>query len=89
MSANFAARTGSLTRRGFIGWARSIAAAAGVSPFLPYSQVIAFSESAPTTDDYYDKLGVAKIINAAGTYTTLTAACMPPVVLAASSRAAA
>ena len=88
MSANFAARTGSLTRRGFIGWARSIAAAAGVSPFLPYSQVIAFSESAPTTDDYYDKLGVAKIINAAGTYTTLTAACMPPVVLAAVQKAA-
>ena len=38
--------------------------------------------------DYYDKLGVAKIINAAGTYTTLTAACMPPEVLAAVQRAA-
>jgi L-seryl-tRNA(Ser) seleniumtransferase len=39
-------------------------------------------------EDYYDKLGVPKIINAAGTYTTLTAACMPPVVLAAVQKAA-
>ena len=38
--------------------------------------------------DYYDKLGVEKIINAAGTYTALTAACMPPVVLAAVQKAA-
>jgi L-seryl-tRNA(Ser) seleniumtransferase len=28
-------------------------------------------------DDYYEKLGVAKIINAVGTYTFLTAAGMP------------
>ena len=39
-------------------------------------------------EDYYDKLGVPKIINAAGTYTTLTAACMPPEVLAAVQKAA-
>jgi len=39
-------------------------------------------------EDYYDKLGVAKIINAAGTYTVLTAACMPPEVLAAVHKAA-
>jgi L-seryl-tRNA(Ser) seleniumtransferase len=39
-------------------------------------------------EDYYDKLGVEKIINAAGTYTTLTAACMPPVVVAAVQKAA-
>jgi L-seryl-tRNA(Ser) seleniumtransferase len=39
-------------------------------------------------EDHYDKLGVAKIINAAGTYTTLTAACMPPSVLAAVQKAA-
>jgi L-seryl-tRNA(Ser) seleniumtransferase len=32
-------------------------------------------------EDYYAKLGVSTIINAAGTYTTLTAACMPPEVL--------
>ena len=33
--------------------------------------------------DYYDKLGVTKIINAAGTYTHLTASTMPPAVQAA------
>ena len=53
--------------------------------------------SSPTTsspaassdgEDYYAKLGVPTIINAAGTYTTLTAACMPPEVLAAVQKAA-
>jgi L-seryl-tRNA(Ser) seleniumtransferase len=38
--------------------------------------------------DYYDKLGVAKIINAAGTYTFLTASVMPPSVQAAVAQAA-
>ena len=39
-------------------------------------------------EDYYDKLGVTKIINAAGTYTALTAATMPPEVRAAVYKAA-
>ncbi len=38
--------------------------------------------------DYYDKLGVAKIINAAGTYTYLTSSLMPPEVVAAVAIAA-
>lgn len=38
--------------------------------------------------DYYDKLGVTKIINAAGTYTILTASIMPPSVQAAVAKAA-
>jgi hypothetical protein len=38
--------------------------------------------------DYYDKLGVTKIINAAGTYTILTASVMPASVQAAVARAA-
>ena len=38
--------------------------------------------------DYYDKLGVTKIINAAGTYTALTASIMPEPVLAAVAQAA-
>src|SRR3954471_19178365 len=38
--------------------------------------------------DYYDKLGVTKIINAAGTYTALTASTMPPSVRAAVAAAA-
>src|SRR5271163_5272348 len=39
-------------------------------------------------EDYYEKLGVTKIINAAGTYTALTASTMPPQVQAAVARAA-
>ncbi|MGB8674308.1 MAG: hypothetical protein WCD27_08145, partial [Candidatus Acidiferrales bacterium] len=38
--------------------------------------------------DYYDKLGVTKIINAAGTYTDLTSAVMPPPVRDAVAQAA-
>lgn len=38
--------------------------------------------------DYYDKLGVTKIINAAGTYTILTASIMPPSVQSAVALAA-
>ncbi len=41
----------------------------------------------PRAVDYYDKLGVPKIINAAGTYTYLTASLMPPEVQAAVSLA--
>jgi L-seryl-tRNA(Ser) seleniumtransferase len=44
--------------------------------------------AAPEGEDYYDKLGVTKIINAAGTYTALTASIMPPYVQAAVARAA-
>jgi len=40
------------------------------------------------TVDYYEKLGVTKIINAAGTYTALTASIMPPAVQAAVAQAA-
>src|SRR3954466_14036595 len=42
----------------------------------------------PPAIDYYDKLGVPKIINAAGTYTYLTASLMPPEVIAAVALAA-
>ena len=41
-----------------------------------------------TGEDYYAKLGVPTIINAAGTYTALTASIMPPPVQAAVARAA-
>ena len=44
--------------------------------------------SSTESEDYYDKLGVTKIINAAGTYTSLTASIMPPSVQAAVARAA-
>jgi len=43
---------------------------------------------APASVDYYDKLGVTKRINAAGTYTYLTGCLMPPSVQAAVAEAA-
>jgi L-seryl-tRNA(Ser) seleniumtransferase len=67
------------TRRGFIGWAGTGWAGAALS--RPAS-------AAPVGEDYYDKLGVPKIINAAGTYTFLTASIMPPAVQAAVAQAA-
>ena len=62
------------TRRGFIENGVALAAALGFK--LP-------RDATPPVVDYYDKLGVPKIINAAGTYTYLTASIMPPEVQAA------
>src|SRR4029077_5608397 len=42
----------------------------------------AFSKSAPQAVDYYQKLGVTPFINAAGTYTVLSASTMPDEVQA-------
>jgi L-seryl-tRNA(Ser) seleniumtransferase len=66
----------SSTRREFVQHAVGVTAALGfrVSPT---------DASTPPAVDYYDKLGVPKIINAAGTYTYLTASIMPPEVQAA------
>src|SRR5437868_12005344 len=46
------------------------------------------SKSAAKGVDYYQKLGVTPFINAAGTYTVLTASIMPPEVQAAVALAA-
>ena len=70
------------TRRHFFGSAKG-AFALGAAAALP-------GRTPPRTEstvDYYDKLGVAKIINAAGTYTVLTASIMPPSVRAAIAQA--
>jgi uncharacterized pyridoxal phosphate-dependent enzyme len=48
----------------------------------------AASPSMPKGVDYYEKLGVSTFINAAGTYTVLTASTMPPEVQAAVALAA-
>jgi len=68
------------TRRGFLGWTNGTLAVLGLGG--------AKAEAADAGVDYYDKLGVAKIINAAGTYTALTASIMPRSVQAAVARAA-
>jgi L-seryl-tRNA(Ser) seleniumtransferase len=74
-----------LSRRRFLGWSQAALAAFGVKPLLA-----ATADPTPSThaDDYYAKLGVEKIINAAGTYTYLTAAVMPPQVQRAVAQAA-
>ncbi|HXH68213.1 MAG TPA: hypothetical protein VNI81_13500, partial [Candidatus Limnocylindrales bacterium] len=55
---------------------------------LPFPKNIAVPAPVPEAVDYYDKLGVTKTINAAGTYTYLTGCTMPPSVQAAVALAA-
>jgi L-seryl-tRNA(Ser) seleniumtransferase len=73
------------TRRGFLRRSNGLLAAAGLaSGRLP----AAGTADEVKGEDYYAKLGVPTIINAAGTYTGLTASIMPPSVQAAVARAA-
>ncbi|HKE29304.1 MAG TPA: aminotransferase class V-fold PLP-dependent enzyme [Bryobacteraceae bacterium] len=72
------------SRRWFLSWSNSLLA--GASLVRPLAA--ADSRQAEEGEDYYEKLGVTKIINAAGTYTALTASIMPPSVQAAVARAA-
>jgi L-seryl-tRNA(Ser) seleniumtransferase len=74
------------SRRRFLGWSNGLLTAAAALASRPLSA----ATSRPIAEgvDYYDKLGVAKIVNAAGTYTALTASTMPPSVQAAVARAA-
>jgi L-seryl-tRNA(Ser) seleniumtransferase len=75
------------TRRRFLGWSQGLLVAVGAAPWIA-SHAEAEPEHAAAGEDYYDKLGVDKIINAAGTYTYLTAAVMPPEVQRAVAKAA-
>jgi len=76
-----------LTRRRFLGWSQGALTAIGVAPWIS-SREEGQPKSSDSVEDYYDKLGVDKIINAAGTYTYLTAAVMPPEVQRAVANAA-
>jgi len=71
----------SSTRRNLLAQAGGLLGAMGLA-----TQVR--GEAVTEGDDYYEKLGVTKIINAAGTYTILTASVMPPSVQAAVAKAA-
>jgi uncharacterized pyridoxal phosphate-dependent enzyme len=75
-------------RREFIRLGRAALTILGLSSQAPMALAAAVSDGPTVGDDYYDKLGVTKIINAAGTYTALTASTMPAVVQAAVSKAA-
>jgi L-seryl-tRNA(Ser) seleniumtransferase len=61
---------------------------AGLLAALGCSASVEAAPNAAGAEDYYEKLGVTKIINAAGTYTILTAATMPPQVRVAVAKAA-
>ena len=77
------------TRRSFLRWSQSAMALVGAAPFLgTATESFAAPAQAVATVDYYDKLGVPKIINAAGTYTALTASILPPYVRRAIDQAA-
>src|SRR5882757_1124840 len=79
---------GFISRRRFFRGVSSLTAALGVAPLVSAAETVAASGASAVGEDYYAKLGVSTIINAAGTYTMLTAACMPPEVLAAVQKAA-
>ncbi len=72
-----------MNRRDFFASINRTVAAGGVG-FAIASRAAA----AARAEDYYDKLGVTKLINAAGTYTNLTGSTMPPSVQAAVAQAA-
>jgi L-seryl-tRNA(Ser) seleniumtransferase len=79
------------TRRNFLRWSQSALASLGLAPIVGVgtaAKTFALPNSSASVDDYYAKLGVEKIINAAGTYTYLTAALMPPQVQRAVAQAA-
>src|ERR1700756_2456017 len=74
-----------LSRRAFLKTSRRALAAGsllGISrPVLSIAEGVKQPQAASgAVVDYYEKLGVTKIINAAGTYTDLTASIMPPEV---------
>src|SRR3974390_2105275 len=71
------------TRRGFLGFLNGLMAGGAMA-----GAGEAADTGAAHGEDYYAKLGVTKIINAAGTYTALTASIMPPSVQAAVAAAA-
>jgi uncharacterized pyridoxal phosphate-dependent enzyme len=80
------------SRRRFLRASQATVAALGAAPMLGGgADLLAATVSMDAADalpDYYDKLGVTKLINAAGTYTDLTSAVMPPPVRAAVAQAA-
>ena len=78
------------TRRRLFGQVGGILGTAAFAerPSTAHSTELYADAANPSAEDYYEKLGVTKIINAAGTYTILTAATMPPSVQAAVALAA-
>jgi L-seryl-tRNA(Ser) seleniumtransferase len=78
-----------VTRRDFFKWSAGLATGGTLgagAPLLPAAPRP--SSVPPRGEDYYQKLGVTPLINAAGTYTFLSASTMPEEVQAAVAEAA-
>jgi L-seryl-tRNA(Ser) seleniumtransferase len=76
-----------VSRRKFLGQG-SVGLIAGGAALSGVPKLSAKSSASPAAVDYYQKLGVTPLINAAGTYTVLTASTMPDEVQAAVALAA-
>src|SRR5580693_3556712 len=76
------------TRRSFFEQIYRVLAGGTIAHVLPSQATGRIPEPPNDGEDYYEKLGVTKIVNAAGTYTNLTASIMPDSVQAAVARAA-
>jgi L-seryl-tRNA(Ser) seleniumtransferase len=76
------------TRRNFLERINLALAGFAFTRALPLEKDVAAHEPLSESVDYYDKLGITKRINAAGTYTYLTGSLMPPSVQAAVAEAA-
>jgi L-seryl-tRNA(Ser) seleniumtransferase len=78
-----------LSRRKFFKWGGGVLAASTMLPLGgPELRAAPQEHEMPEGEDYYSKLGIMPFINAAGTYTILTASTMPPPVRAAVNRSA-
>jgi L-seryl-tRNA(Ser) seleniumtransferase len=79
----------SLSRRKFFKYGSGVLAASTVlSEQAAEIKAAQKNQETPEGEDYYSKLNLKPFINAAGTYTILTASIMPPQVRAAVNRAA-
>ncbi|HZT70458.1 MAG TPA: aminotransferase class V-fold PLP-dependent enzyme [Terriglobia bacterium] len=77
------------SRRKFFKYGSGVLAASAVfSERTPEIKAKQRNRETPEGEDYYSKLNLTPFINAAGTYTILTASIMPPQVRAAVDRAA-
>jgi uncharacterized pyridoxal phosphate-dependent enzyme len=78
-----------LSRRKFFTWGGGVLAASTMmTRGVAEIEAAAQGSQIPAGEDYYAKFNVTPFINAAGTYTFLTASIMPPQVRAAVDRAA-
>lgn len=77
-----------ITRRKLLRKGAQAIAAGGALTALPTWNTPAFAKENTAGTDYYQKLGITPLINAAGTYTVLSASTMPDEVQAAVALAA-